>query len=496
MRELAKKQNQDLLLIDSGDKIDGSGISDISKIHGQYSTPIFVKQNYDILTIGNHELYLLESSIQEFKAVQEYFPDNYITSNVEFNNNGTFVPFGSKFKYFETEIKKTRILAFGFLFDFKRFNSGTKVTPIKEEIEKQWFKDTLKQYQGKVDLIVIAGHTPIDHNWPEFYHLHKHLRKYYPNTIIQYFGGHSHIRDFSIFDKNSTGIQSGRYCETVGWVSIDLNKKDLETKERFSRSYIDFNLNSFHKHSKKDIKNFDSEKGIEVTKLVAKTRKDLKLNTQIGTVHSNYYVDYVPIDHPKNIFNLITNQVLNDLPGSGERIIIINTGSIRYDLYKGPYTIDSQYIVSPFENKWVNLTVPKSIATKVAEKLNEASYISTTRLKPPHHYLKKEIVYSDEAKDKKLSKGYVTHDDFGSNGDDTPHKPVINFDIPNVVQSVQLNNEIESFIDLVFYDFITPNIKWALKELNYEIQEGENPTNYSEIFLGKLLNNYIAEKSP
>ncbi|KAI5952277.1 hypothetical protein KGF54_003143 [Candida jiufengensis] len=487
MRQLADSQNQDLLLIDSGDKIDGSGISDATKIHGLKSTPIFVKQSYDILTIGNHELYLWESSKQEYEAVEKYFPHNYISSNVEFKlDNGTFVPFGSKYRYFTTKNQKKKVLAFGFLFDFKRFNEGTKVTPIKEEVEKKWFKNVLKKYEGKVDLIVIAGHTPIAHGWPEFYHLHSHLREYYPDTIIQYFGGHSHIRDFAVFDNKSTGIQSGRYCETVGWVSIDLDEKQLETKDRFSRSYIDFNLDSFHTHSKK-VKSFDTEKGLAVTKLVAKTRKELKLNTQIGTVNTNYYVDYVPIDHPKNIFNLITTNVLNDLPGSGERIILINTGSIRYDLYKGPYTIDSQYIVSPFENKWVNLTIPKSVASKVAEKLNDASYITTIRLKPPHHYLKKEIVSSEliaTEVTKKLSKGYVTHDDFGSDGDDTPHRAVINFDIPNVVQSVQFENEEESYVDLVFYDFITPNIKWALNELNYEIKDDVKPTEYSNIYLG------------
>ncbi|EDK44147.1 conserved hypothetical protein [Lodderomyces elongisporus NRRL YB-4239] len=511
MRNIAHANGQDLLLIDSGDRHDGNGLSDITQPNGLKSTPIFIKQSYDILTIGNHELYVLQNSEMEYETVVKHFPNNYVCSNVDFKlANGTFVPFGNKFKYFKTPVQEKRVLAFGFLFDFRRFNLGTKVTPIEREIEKQWFLDVLETYKGKVDLIIVAGHTPITKEWPEFYILHKRLREYFPETIIQYFGGHSHIRDFAVFDDKSTGIQSGRYCETVGWVSINATEEPLPVRERFSRSYIDFNVNSFQAHSRTLPSTFTTQKGDKVKKLIETTRKELKLNKLIGTVKSNYYVDYVPIDHPKSIFRLLTEKVLPTLsPASGERVIIINTGSIRYDLYKGPYTIDSQYIVTPFENKWVNLTIPKSIASRVADKLNDATYIAASRLKPPQLYLMKEVGIDFEAQNHQqqqqqqtfevsdniqvnpqLSKGYVTHDDFGSDGDDTPHRAVVQFKVPNVVQSIQFEDEVDRPVDLVFYDFITPNILWALKELKYQAGSSQ-PDDYSNIFLGELLNSYV-----
>ncbi|KAI3404320.2 hypothetical protein KGF56_002840 [Candida oxycetoniae] len=510
-REISRKQGQDFLLIDCGDRHDGNGLSDITTPNGLKSTPIFIKQSYDILTIGNHELYLLENSQMEFEVVAKHFSEEYVCSNVEYKlANGTFVPFGSKYRYFETPVQKKKVLVFGFLFDFKRFNKGTRVTSIEEEMNKSWFKDTLQLFQNKVDLIIIAGHTPVAHEWPEFYALHKRLRQFYPSTIIQYFGGHSHIRDFVVFDSRSTGIQSGRYSETVGWVSINMSHVELPEKERFARKYIDFNKDSFLKHSNKTSKAaFDTPKGREVTKLIKSTREELKLNNLIGTVSMNYYVDYVPVDHPKSIWNLLTNHVLPTLPGSGERLIIINTGSIRYDLYKGPYTVDSQFIVSPFENKWVNLTVPKSVATRVVEKLNDASYISASRLKPPQQYVNNKNMWNfnqassqqpllllediSSSKSKtRLTKGYITHDDFGSDGDDTLHRGVVNFKIPNVVQSVQFEDESDHNIDLIFYDFITPNVLWALRELKYRV-DNKNPDVYSNVYLGALLNDYIKQ---
>lgn len=497
LRRIAHSQNQDLLLIDSGDRHDGNGLSDITSPNGLKSTPIFIKQDYDLLTIGNHELYLWENSKQEYDTVVNHFQDKYVCSNVDIRlDNGLFVPLGLKYKYFTTPIRGIRVLAFGFLFDFKRFNSGTRVTPMAETIHEPWFQEALKH---EVDLIIIVGHTPISHNWGEFYQVHQYLRQFFPDTIIQYFGGHSHIRDFTVFDSLSTGLQSGRYCETVGWTSVNLDKADLNlpVRQRFSRSYIDFNTDSFKYHTNLD-KEFDTAKGKLVSKLIRETRKELKLDTLIGCVKTNYYVDYVPIDHPKSIFNLLALKILKTLPKSKheERITIINTGSIRYDLYKGPYTIDSKFIVSPFENIWVNITVPKSVATKVAAKLNDADYISASRLKPPHQYdlqvqdLSTSPHQAHFEMQEKLPKGYVTHDDFGADGDDTLHRAVVNFPVPNVIQSVEINDEVDSPVNLVFYSFITPNIIWALKELNFSTEQV--PTPYSDIYLGTLLNEFVA----
>ncbi|CAK7892318.1 hypothetical protein CAAN1_19S02388 [[Candida] anglica] len=535
LREIARANNQDILLVDTGDRHDGNGLSDVTVPNGSKSLPIFIQQEYDLITLGNHELYEFENSRQEYELVAAHFGSKYVCSNVEYKlPNGTFVPIGNKYRYFTTENKKVRVLALSFLFDFTRFNDGTRVTPIRDSIEQEWFSDTLKQFQPEdVDLLVVFGHIPISHKWSELYLLHTRLRESYPNTKIQYFGAHSHIRDFSVFDENSVGLQSGRFCETVGWASVKLNGKAAPSdslidaaKESFSRSYIDFNLQSFLHHSRVDsLDDFHTERGLNVSKQIVDTRKSLKLDDEIGKVENNYYLDYVPINHPKSIFELLTKKVLPTLNStkseqvsSAGRIIIINTGSIRYDLYKGSYTLDSQYIVSPFENDWVKLSLPRKVALKIASKLNDVQYITTDSqqsfesLKPPHHWNqpdhfftqmtdgdKFEVEQEQEKNDyfnikKQLPKGYVTVDDFGHDGDDTPHRPVVNYPIPNVVESVELNPHLKSdhdVIDVVFYSFITPNIIWALKELDFTRDVTKDVEFYSDEYLGLLLNSYI-----
>lgn len=544
LKDLAHSKKQDILFVDTGDRHDGNGLSDITTPNGALSLPIFIKQEYDLLTVGNHELYEWENSKQEYDIVVQHFQANYISSNVEIKlDNGTYVPVGQLYKYFVTPIKKAKVLSFAFLFDFTRNNPFTKVTPIREVLNQDWFKKTLLEFPPeKVDLLVIFGHIPVSHNDEELFQLHQFLRMYYPTTKIQYFGGHSHIRDFSVYDENLTGLQSGRFCETAGWLSINLTAEDGlqssdQIKRTFSRSYIDFSLKSFMHHSNiSTIEEFNTNQGLMVSKQINDTRKELNLDQIIGHVKkNNYFMDYVPLESPKSIYTLITKRILLALEStnknislSEERLIIINTGSIRYDLYKGPYTVDTQYIISPFENDWVKLTLPKSIAVKIAPILNRREYIADAndvnnmKLLPEHQYsqiikgnymhLNNPIIedldqtilrypiperftsHLASNANKGKSKGYVTHDDFGHDGDDTLHRAVVNYPITNVVQAEQLSESSnDADVDVIFYNFITPNVLWGLKEIGYEQDVSDNIEFYSDKYLGLLLNEYIKD---
>lgn len=514
LKQKARQNGQDLLLVDSGDRHDGNGLLDITSPNGARSLPIFIEQDYDLLTLGNHELYLAENSQQEYEIVAKHYGEKYVSTNVEYLDGGKWVPIGNKYRYWKTEVKGTRVLALGFMFDFARYNEKTKVTPIAEVIQKDWFQEILDKFPAEeVDTVVVVTHVPVDRDWNELALLHAELRVHYPETKIEYFGGHSHIRDFVVYDEKLVALQSGRFCETVGFLGVNLNATGNEASEVYSRRYIDFNTDLFRYHSGKSVDAFDTKKGNHVKSLIALAREDLGLDNVIGYVNnSNYYMDYVPVSHPKNLFRLLAKKVLPTLEAekgvetSQERLILINTGSVRYDLYKGPYTLDTHYIVSPFQNKWVKVTVPKYIAVQIAPKLNQGGYImaaaSNEPLAPPHqtpkvfHKRDQQVMDLSQYDDldlhvEKLTKGYVTYDDFGNKGDDTIHKAVINYPVPNVVQSVELkHNGRKAPVDVVFYDFITPNVKEVFQQLDYPFPEVEY---YSDRYLGQLLNDYVAE---
>lgn len=471
--------NRDVVLVDTGDKHDGNGLSDATTPNGFESTKIFNEQDYDLLTLGNHELYNEENTVLEYysTANSDKFKHTYVSSNVEFlDSRGEWVPFGSKYRYFETEVKGFRILAFSFMFNFKRANTRARVIPAIETFQQSWFREVVEKYPANaVDVVVVFGHMPItDPENQEINHVHSVLRKYYPETVIQYFGGHSHIRDFAVFDQKSTGLQSGRFAETVGFLSIDgLSAK----KPVFSRRYVDFSKDSFAHHlGLSSVTEMATEKGLNISRRLSELREGLALNEVVGYVPETYYMNSKPLTSKHNIYNLLTSKVLPLLKSdqtdeSKSRFIIINTGAIRYDLYKGNFTKDTEYIVSPFPNDWKFVQVPLSLAEGVADYLN-AGHNLLQSMPPPSTSRHRRPGSCPFIHDPHLRKGYTTQDQFGCDGDDKVHNTELYYEVPNVVQSVELKAASSDQVHLVFYSFIQSDVVRALNVLNREKRIG------------------------
>ena len=147
-----------------------------------------------------------------------HYGDRYLTSNVQILNNqtGKFEYIGQKYRYFTTPMG-LRIMAFGLLYDFTGNTNYTQVITAANVTKEQWFLDAV-QTKDPVDLFLLIGHNPVrptDYA-STFSTLYSVIRKMRPTTPIQIFGGHSHIRDFAVYDTMTTGLESGRYCETLG----------------------------------------------------------------------------------------------------------------------------------------------------------------------------------------------------------------------------------------------------------------------------------------
>lgn len=63
MRNKADELGVDLLVVDAGDHHDGSGLVSSSPESAGKADDIFSQLQYDVLTIGNHELYKYESAL-------------------------------------------------------------------------------------------------------------------------------------------------------------------------------------------------------------------------------------------------------------------------------------------------------------------------------------------------------------------------------------------------------------------------------------------------
>lgn len=514
-RNYAAHQELDVLIVDTGDKHDGNGLSDATTPNGHLSTGIFNSLDYDLVTIGNHELYYEDYSKLEYELSVKHFGDKYVSSNVEYLlDDETYVPFGKKFRYFTTENQKKRILALSFLFNFQRYNDRTRVVPIADVLEQDWFKELTETYnEDNVDTLIVFGHIPVtDHENHELENLHVFLRRWFPNTVIQYLGGHSHIRDFTVFDWKSTGLQSGRYCETLGFVSVNY------TDFNFKRRYIDFNLESFKHHTKAlsivgdDDYSFDTEKGLEISSYITQVRQHLNLADSYGSVPRSYLMNGYPIFHKQNLYTFLSDEILPTLPQvhlETDRVVLINSGGIRYDLYKGNYTRDSEFIISPFKNDWNYIKLSRELALKIAPFLNKGDFIALSSPDSNRMIKKTNLLQTLKAIDPSsfrmtcefehspnFKKGQTTLDDFGCNGDDVKHNNIPYYPSPNVVQSYQTfqktPNQLEDMIDVVFYSFIQPHIMNALNVLDKtRVYKNEDFKYYGGASTGQLLTTYV-----
>lgn len=497
MRNQADERGVDLLVVDTGDRVEGNGLYDASRPKGQYTYDIFKEQDVDIICTGNHELYLDDTATREWNQTVPNFKDNYLASNLDYIDpkTGEAKPMAPRYKKFQTKNQKLNVVAFGFLFDFTGNANNTIVQPVSKTIKEEWFQNAIRE---KPDVFVVIGHIGL--RMDEIKQIYNEIRKQNWFTPLAFFAGHAHVRDAISLDAKTFGIASGRYFETIGWMSIDgiaKNSKDVETTAvSFNRRYIDNNLLGLYHHTGLNESTFPTEHGRNVSELIAKARTALDLDQKFGCAPQDYWMARTKYPSNDSVFTLLDQQVLpeiitkesrKDIP----RLAIINTGAIRFDIFKGPFTLDTTYIVSPFQSKMAYIPeVPYSAAKKVLPLLNNQGQIldqpafNARMMGPPEQWhITEDIIYPDpkpvermlqgggqkplgDAKDEPdLVSGYTTKDDIGTDGDDAVHAPINFHTQPNCIQAkigMPAEGEPET-VDLVFTDFITPWVIMALK---------------------------------
>ncbi|KAF2113951.1 Metallo-dependent phosphatase-like protein [Lophiotrema nucula] len=550
MKKKARKLGVDLLLVDTGDLHDGAGLSDATTPNGNVSNLIFENVDYDLLTIGNHELYVTEIAYETFGQFAKVYGDRYLTSNVQIINpaTGALEYIGAKYRYFTTE-QGLRVMAFGVLFDFTGNSNVSKVIKAADLVQETWFKDAIN-FHKPIDLFVVIGHNPVRPTVSSstFGTLFSAIRKARPDVPIQGLGGHTHIRDFVVYDNKATGIESGRYCESLGWLAIsgiksstckaDHNPKGVPhpTKSaiplastgtatasvshlptsttpstlRYARRYLDWNRLTFSYHAEQSqhyTSKFDIPKGVAVTHEITSERAKLNLTNLYGCAPETYCQYCKPFLTDGNIFKLlqtalstvVVNETRKDIP----RLIIINTGSVRFDLAKGPFTYDDSFIVSPFADAFQFIPdVPYSQASQVLGILNAGPFQKKKRDLSTENFnfspvladrdlcLDPPMTHSYGAMGKRSypagrlirrqstspSPGYTTKDDFGTDGDDTIHTAIPDYDQPNDLQanaSFPTDGSEPETVDLVFLDFIVDYITDALAQVGGKYTEAD-----------------------
>jgi hypothetical protein len=510
MRKRADDRGVDLLLVDTGDRVEGNGLYDASHPKGKYYYDIYREQHVDIICTGNHELYKASTADREHQHTVPNFRENYIASNLDYIDptSGDRMPMAQRYRKFQTKNQKLDIVAFGFLFDFTGNANNTVVQPVKETVREKWFQDAIRE---GTDLFVVIGHVGV--RMPEFDTIFRAIREQNPLTPIVFFGGHVHVRDATAYDARSFAVASGRYFETIGWMSVDGELDRTATVSgsslSFHRRYIDNNLLGLYHHTGLNATTFPTEHGRNVSAMITKARKELDLDYAFGCAPKTLWMTRSPYPGDDSIYSWLEKEVVPEIAVNASRkdvprLAIVNTGAIRFDIFKGPFTRDTTYIVSPFTSVLTYIPdVPYRIARRVITVLNNAGNIMgwvrpmDTRFmaNPEKLFIQESVVYeaapapaddmpADNTQQQKpladgvnerlrLTEGYTTKDDIGEDGDDTVHSPINFYVVPNCIQSelaFPAEGEPET-VDLVFLDFIAPWVLMALRFYGGEYSE-------------------------
>lgn len=459
---------------------------------------------------------------------------NYLASNLDIFDprSGEQKPLAQRYKKFTTKNQGIRIIAFGFLYDFTGNSNNTVVQKVEQTIKEKWFQEAIRD--RNVDLFLVIGHVSL--RSPEYASIFKAIRGQQWDIPIQFFGGHTHIRDYAKYDSKAYALESGRYMETIGFQSVSGLSTGGKAKAvgppeatiaspTFSRRYIDNNLFSFHYHTGLNESTFPTKHGRNVSSMISSARKALKLDKTFGCAPRDYWTNRAPFPAKNSIFSWLQEQVLPDTikdpeRGRKPRMVLTNTGALRFDIFKGPFTVDTTYTVSPFTSGFRYIKdVPFSVAKRLLVILNQEvpqlwpasqsfafkSPALPPQVNPTHNQdalfgADQQIPLVNDAvihSVPDLTPGYTTTDDAGSDGDDTIHSPITFYRVPNCLESridfpptsARDKSPDPASVDLVYVDFIESYILLALKFLGTDFVQGDTDV-YME---GRDLTGVIAE---
>ncbi|KAF8885966.1 Metallo-dependent phosphatase-like protein [Infundibulicybe gibba] len=491
MKEIAEERDVDLLLIDSGDLHDGTGLTDgfpAGGVDAHDANEFFKQLPYDVLAIGNHELDLYANALDMYNNFAPRFNGRYLTSNANItvadkHGKSVTVPIGSRFAKFKTR-KGRKVTSLGVLYDFTGNDHNTTVQKVEDMVKEAWFADAIKE---EPDIFILVGHMPVARdNWPLVFNA---VRAVHPHTPIIILGGHSHVRDCLQPDGRSMSLESGRYMETVGWLSakLDNSKKGSTKNITFSRRYLDPNRLTYQFHTQRKDSNFDTSTGNSLKKGLNALAKRFDLAFQFGTAPQDFTISRSPFPSNNSLLTqFIENAVpvalaINNTRASIPSIAITNSGSQRFDIYAGPFTKNDQLTASPFSDAFLFIPeIPLSVASQILPALNNAGAENRRSLDEreaelwgrgvvDHRYRRwmeeMDRRHSERRAAQNLTLGYVTQDSCPGIGDDIPHAPIPFNPAPEFIGSKIPDVSADTPIDLVFVDFIEDQLLTILNSV-------------------------------
>ncbi|PFH52207.1 hypothetical protein AMATHDRAFT_2449 [Amanita thiersii Skay4041] len=461
MKNIAKRKGVDLLLVDSGDLHDGTGLVDgfpEGGVDAHDANEFFTKLPYDVLAIGNHELYVYANTLDMYNNFVPKCRGRYLSSNANIiipgeNGQPVSVPVGNRFVKFVTT-QKRKVTALGVLFDFTANAPNTTVQKVQDMVKEKWFADAIRE---EPDLFLLAGHMPVANDeWPTVFNA---VRKVHPYTPIIILGGHTHIRDCLQLDGRSMSLASGRYMETVGWMSMKFGKKGSDRNLTFTRRYLDPNRVTYEYHTRTSDVDFDTQEGRAITRGLKMLARRFRLSFTYGTAPRDLTLRQSPYSSGGSLLREFVERAIpfalekDNKRANIPHIVIINT-----------VLLSVARRVLPELNK---AGTKQRRSLEALEKREKEMYARGEVDHVYHNWLKRmsKREKSINRRDEELTLGYVTKDSCRGRGDDIHHSPLPFYEYPDFIGSEAPALPDNTLIDLIFVRFVKDQLLEILNSL-------------------------------
>jgi len=439
------------------------------------------------MTVGNHEMYKRDIAIDMNVHFAKPLAPNrhFVTSNAYINGTGSnnaSMPVGELYAKFTTDNGR-KVTALGILFTKFQTDSGLYHQDISTMISEKWFQDAIAD---KPDLFLLAGHMPLA-NYPggqeedEWDKVVAAIHRVHDSTPIAILGGHSHIRDCRRPNEYSMALQSGRYMETVGWMSTKLGSVEGKYRPGFTRRYLDPNRVTYEYHTSTNPDTFVTAQGKKFDQDLNALATQFDLGQKYGRAPKDYTLTQANATSEGSVYHLYVNEAMPAVlktNRSNPTINFINGGSLRFDVYSGDFTKNDQIVAMNYADPFQAVyDVPFRYAAKVVPYLNEHPKPTSTLSKRDTERVdevfsrwleaqsESSVADEDDAEDHVL--GYVTEDKCGpkGSGDDVVHTPVKYFATPPFVGSTPSITDDDTKVDIVFLNVSRPHVIRALNAI-------------------------------
>jgi len=323
-------------------------------------------------------------SMQRPGGFIDWWGKRHLASNIVLTE--TNLPLSNRFTILEGIHSK--VLVFGFIYHLENPAPEVKVLDPAEVVEERWFRNALRDNPHSA--VLVMAHMGIDD--PSIQPIFQAIRKWDGDDMpIQFIAGHTHLRRWSTLDPFSNAVESGRYLDTVGFISMPTIDTVIQRKkqqrdddegqqpkdELFRHEFVDANIdemNAYLGRSNDTTNNdFSTEDGRALTAYIQRTKNELGLNTILGCSTGDYFVNR-SLDEVDSLWAVYQNQVVPsqlETDDSIHRVIFISQASWRYDLFAKENSYDDIVAVSPFnEPIFLVGTLPCDIIVKLNYTMN------------------------------------------------------------------------------------------------------------------------------